>query len=535
MHPAFLRAVGTALLLVLSGCAFTAENNPITGGELTVENEREMTADVAAQIRAQLPIVNDPVLLAYVNGLGQRIVAITEPQPFIYRFTIIEDESLNAFTIGGGHVYMNSGVIASAGDTSELVGVLAHEVAHVRQRHIARRGEGQGVAMLATLAAVAAVALSGGDPALIALAQGVNVALQLKNTRAAEAEADHEAIGYMVKAGYDPDGLSRFFERLVAAYPNESQIPAYLYSHPAVKERIAATRVEMDRRGIPHGASYTPSITDAELGRGLSHGPERDDERLREMQARLAQVLEPVAGGSGLYARPTFDRSITDPLLDEARVESEADRLDAADLLLARAEEKEPNDPRVALARADLAEEQRDWATAKDHLTRAFELDPNVALVQYRLGLVHKRLDNRTRAVFYLEQAASSYRAGSASRKRAEFEIQRITFKVLDRAKLRDGEGIERTEFRSGDTVVWWGDVARRFMEHNPVFELRWTQPDGSVAKRENVRMNTLGNVSGQLDTTGAPAGTWAIEVMTGDTPVDWREFHIMSGDGSRN
>jgi hypothetical protein len=253
------------------------------------------------------------------------------------------------------------------------------------------------------------------------------------------------------------------------------------------------------------------------------------------MQARLAQVLETVAGGSGLYARPIFDRSLTDPLLEEARQEREAENLDAADLLLAEAQILEPNDPRVALARADVADERRDWAAAKDHLTRAFELDPHVALVQYRLGLEHKRLGNRTRAVFYLEEAASSYRPGSAGRKRAEFEIQRLTFKVVDVSKLRGGDGVERNTFRPGETVVWWGDVANRFMEHNPVFELRWTQPDGSVAKRENVRMNTLGHVSGSFDTRGAAPGTWAVEVMTGDTSVDWREFHILSADGSRN
>ena len=182
-------ALGACVCAVVSACAAAQEANPLASSELTIERERELTAGVARQIREQLPLLNDPVLLAYLNELGQQIVATTEPQPFICRFALIKDEALNAFTIGGGYVYLHSGVLAQAGDVSELMGVLAHEVAHVRQRHIAKRGEGQGAAMLATLAAVAVVALAGGDPALIAIAQGVNVALQLKNSRAAEAEA----------------------------------------------------------------------------------------------------------------------------------------------------------------------------------------------------------------------------------------------------------------------------------------------------------------------------------------------------------
>ena len=147
-----MRLLGIVLaLLAVAACTYVEQNNPLASEALSVEKERELTADVARQIRAQLPLVNDPVLLAYLNELGQEIVATTEPQPFLYRFTIIDDEALNAFTIGGGYVYIHSGVIAAAGDVAELQGVIAHEVAHVRERHIAKRGEDQGVSTLITL------------------------------------------------------------------------------------------------------------------------------------------------------------------------------------------------------------------------------------------------------------------------------------------------------------------------------------------------------------------------------------------------
>lgn len=501
-----------ALAALLMGCAFISENNPIAGGELTTDKEREVTADVARQIRELAPLVTDPVVLAYVNDLGQRIVATTEPQPFIYRFNVIEDDSLNAFTIGGGYVYLNTGVIQQAGNESELVGVISHEVGHVRKRHIAKRNEDKGIATLVTIAAMAAVALGGGDPSLLAMSQGVNVALQLQNSREAEAEADREAIAYMIRAGYDPNGVTRFFERLVAAYPDPIDIPPYLFTHPDVRERVIASRVEIERVDAPHGLK-------------------RNSLRLALIQSRLAQLLSPVAGGSGLQSRAEFDRSITDPLLAAAREEQEAGRDAGADVLLAQAEQREPNDPRVHLMRADLAEDRRDWEQARVHLQRAFVIDPEVPLVQYRLGLVETRLGNRSAAVFHLEGAAAGFRPGSPARERAEFEIERLTFEVFDESGLhREGDGTPHNRFARGETVVWEGDLSDRFVKHNPEFEVHWIRPDGQIARRVKVHMGTRGHVSSRLDTSEAEIGKWAVEVFAGDSPVSWETFQVVDG-----
>ncbi len=501
--------------LALLACSAVQEVNPLADKELTVERERELTADVARQIREQFPLVHDPILLAYLNELGQEIVATTEPQPFIYRFVLVDDDALNAFTIGGGHVYVHYGVLAQAGNVSELAGVLAHEIAHVRRRHIARRNEGQGVATLITMATLAAAVLAGGDPSVIMLGAGVNVALQLRNSRSAEAEADREAIAYMVRAGYDPDGLRRFFQRLLTAYPDTADVPAYLYTHPAVKERVAAVRVEMERTDAPRDLR-------------------RDDPRLARMQARLAQVLEPVAGGSGLYARPEFDRAKTDPLLEEARLERSLERDEAALALLVHAEEIEPNDPRVPLLRADWSEEREDWEQARLHLERAFELDPHATLVQYRLGSVYARLGQRTRAAFYLEQAAAGFRAGSPGRTRAELELQRLAAAVLDESGLHGrSAGPARDQFRSGDAVEWWGQLSRSFIALNPEVTVRWIGPGPRVAFQETIRMSPLGRLTSELPGESARPGRWVVEVSAGDTAVDHRAFQVVARDGS--
>ena len=301
--------------------------------------------------------------------------------------------------------------------------MLAHEIGHVEKRHIARQNEGQGLSTLVTLAGLAA-AIAAGKPEALVAAQGMNVSLQLKHSREFESEADREGIAIMAKTGYDPDGMRRFFQRILAQNPGAGAgIPAYLFTHPAVAERIAATKIEMDRIGAP---------------RNVKH----DDTKLVAIQERLAQLLSPdPSGGSGLHARASFDASKTDPLLAKAR-EARIDGNDGlADELLAQAQQAEPGDPRVALERADLDEQRGDLESARGQLERALALDPNVPLVQYQLGVLNARLGNKSRAAFYLEQAVANFRPKTAARRRAEFELARLEFKLLDESGLADGDG----------------------------------------------------------------------------------------------
>jgi predicted Zn-dependent protease len=505
-----MRAPGWLLLLLaLAACLprfRSLPQNPLTS-TLSVESEIEIGADIHRQIRASGALVTDPILLDYVNDLGQHLVAVTEPQPFVYRFNVIRDDQLNAFAVPGGYIYLHSAVVAQAGDVAELAGVLAHEVAHVRKRHIANAKQGEG---LRSLAALAAIALSGGDPAVAALATGINVSMELKYTRDNESEADREGIGYMVRAGYDPRGMVRFFERIQASAGtyHGSGLPPYLFTHPALPERIGAGRAEIRRVAPPPGLRT-------------------EDDRLRAMQARLAALAKPVAGGTGMLARPDFDRAHIDPLLEQAASALAAEDLERAALILADAQQVEPADPRVALARADLAERRGDLPEARLHLRRAFELDPTVPLVQYRLGVVHKKLGERSRAVFYLEQAATNFGEGSTGRKRAEFEIEQSAWPLFEASGVAADEGDEsRDRFAQGETVVWWGSIATRFLTRHPPIQVAWLDPSGAVALQESLRADPR-HVASRLDTAAVPAGRWTVRVRAGDSPIEERAFEL--------
>ncbi len=502
-----------------AGCSFRAlQDNPLKR-EVTVDDEQSATFQIHQQIRSQMPLITDPVLTFYINALGQEIVDSTEPQPFVYRFFVFDSDVLNAFTIGGGYVYISSGVLAQAGDVNELVGVLAHEVAHVRRRHVAKAQENQGLASIAALAATLAIAAAGGDPGIAIAAQGINVALQIKNTREAEVDADHHGLEYMLHSSYDPDGMSRFFQRILTEQKQPGQeIPAYLFTHPALKERIAAVRTTLKRTQVPARAR------------------ERTDPRLEQMQERLARIQNPVAGGSGLHARPEFDRSLTNPLLAEAKALSDAGDETTGIEKLTQAARLEPRDPRVYLERATLHEKAGELDAAREDLEQALALDSTVPLVQYRLGLIQKRLGHRKVAVFYLEQAAIGFKTGSSGRERADFQIRQLSFKVLDSSGLRGkSNGPLKVRFQPSGNVVWWGEISRHFMPLNPRVRVRWVGPKGKKAFEETVLMSPGGKVSSNFKLEAAPPGAWSVEVFVGDSQIDRQTFEVTDGRDASN
>jgi len=546
-----MKRAGVLFAVTLFGVAAPAlarAQNPFAA-DLSIEKEKEMTAQIHAQVRSQVKLVTDPVLVAYVQETGDQLVKTTEPQPFIFRFFLIDDPALNAFTIGGGYVYVTTGVLEQAGDANEFAGVLAHEIGHVEKRHIARRSEGQGVTTLATLASLAAV-IAGADPGLLVAAQGLNVSLQLKHSRAFEEEADREGIAIMTKSGYEPSGMTHFFQRILAENPNAGAgIPPYLFSHPAVKERIAATKVEIARTAAvkPPASAPAPSVSGDDTARdgmapsrGAAPGPspspvstsaEAANLRLAQMQARLAEVVGRDPSIKGLQARASFDAAKTDPLIAQAQA-ARVEGLDLrADQILAEAQTLEPGDPRVALARADLATERGDFPTAKVQLERALALDPNVPLVQYQLGTICARLGERSRAAFYLEQAVANFRPNTGARRRAEFELARLEFPMLEESGLAATDGTPAQKiFRRGEPVVWWGQVSDRFYPMNPEFRVRWRSPSGEPFYQESLRMGPGGQIASQLRTGEAPPGKWQVEITVEDSVIETLEFELSAG-----
>jgi len=203
----------------------------------SVKSEKEMGREFAQEASKKLKLVEDPEIVEYVTRIGSRLVDAAQPMSYKFRFHVVKSPTMNAFAVPGGHIYLYSGLLLKARHAGEIAGVMAHELAHVKHRHMAQMiGKGT----LVSLATLAAIILARGEPAAAAGAMGAGAALQLSFTREVEQEADRFGLFYMYQAGYDPHGLLDFFETMVREQRfSMSQVPPYLLTHPLSSERMA--------------------------------------------------------------------------------------------------------------------------------------------------------------------------------------------------------------------------------------------------------------------------------------------------------
>jgi predicted Zn-dependent protease len=238
-------AAALAGLAVLAGSGCTT---------LSVSDERQLGSQFEREVRRHYRFVNDPVIHDYVDGIGQRIVAAAGPQPFVYGFAVVDDPEINAFAGPAGQIYVHTGTILAARNVSELSGVIAHEVGHVVERHIAENyGKREAASWVQRGAVLGTAIVLGGNAAGAAnLLGGLGTAAVLNSFgREAEREADDFAVVVLPRAGYDPSGLPSFFETLVAG--GGANGPAFLSSHPAAQDRLVATRAAIARLELPPG------------------------------------------------------------------------------------------------------------------------------------------------------------------------------------------------------------------------------------------------------------------------------------------
>ena len=197
--------------------------------------------------RAQLPIIDDPVLNEYLDDLGQRLLSRASDVRFPFTFFLVKDDTINAAAFLGGKVKVHSGLFLNAATESELASVLAHEISHVTQRHIARYMEAQTRQTPVTIAGiVGSVALAILNPtvgiAALQTTMGLQVQSAINYTRDNEYEADRIGMKLLYDAGFEPMGMATFFQKLAANYRYATKPPEMLLTHPLPETRIAEAR-----------------------------------------------------------------------------------------------------------------------------------------------------------------------------------------------------------------------------------------------------------------------------------------------------
>ncbi|MFZ4535370.1 MAG: M48 family metalloprotease [Propionivibrio sp.] len=274
--------------------------------EFSPQIERRIGESIMNEIRLREPsYVDDPEINDYLNSLGRRLVESSANPTGDFHFFAIRDNTVNAFAMFGGFIGVNTGTLLTAQSESELAGVIAHEIAHVTQNHLARQIAKEKQNTIPSMIAMAVgilAARANSDIAMatIASAQAGVVQAQLAYTRDFEREADRLGYQSLDKAGFDVRGMGDFFERLQkAGRLYENNAPVYLRSHPLTLERISD--IQNRSQGSPYRqvvSSLDFNLVRAKL-RALMGTP-REAVSEFETQLREKKYSSPAAARYGL-------------------------------------------------------------------------------------------------------------------------------------------------------------------------------------------------------------------------------------------
>ena len=338
----------TALVLILASPslllppAALAQNLPNLGGsegeELSPQMERKLGEQVMHNIQRDSDYLNDPTVMEYLNNFGATLLAASPEARgdagYDFLFFAVRDPMLNAFALPGGFIGFHSALVIAAQSESELASVMAHEIGHVSQRHIARMIGSQrqdSLLPLAGLLIAALAARSSPDLAGAAMMGGAGIAAsrQLSFTRDAEREADRVGLQILGKAGFETTGMVNFFGRLQSASRNSNdKAPSYLRTHPLTTERIADIEARIRNQAYrQHADSLDFSLIKSRL-RILQDDTSqgwRDATAVFVEQSRQGSRAQMLAGRYGLAILALRQRDATraQTLLSEMQTEVE--------------------------------------------------------------------------------------------------------------------------------------------------------------------------------------------------------------------
>lgn len=400
----------------------------VASSELSTLAERRIGEQIMSEIRwRDAAYLDDSEVEEYLNALGRRLVAASDSPGQDFEFFAINDSTLNAFALPGGYIGVHTGLVLATQSESELASVIAHEIAHVTQRHIAQivgKQSQSAMLMLASLlvAVLAARSDSQLSEAAIAAGQAGAIQSQLGYSRAFERDADRSGLEILERAGFDVRGMPTFFERLQrATRVYENNAPVYMRSHPLTTERIADMEnraASMRYRQVVDSADY--GFARARLRANAGSAPEA----VKNMESLLAARPGDVAAEYGLArallragrsaeALARIDalrrKAAASPWLEALAAEVRLERKDAAGAVavLEAAASRFPRSRSLAYALADARIAGGQAELAASGLRRALDARSSdgrlwALLSRANAALGRRTAQHRAQAEFYL-------------------------------------------------------------------------------------------------------------------------------------
>lgn len=335
--------------------------------------ERKLGEDLMRQSRRSLSFMDDPEITDYIQSLGQKLVSHSDDPHQEFRFFVINNPTINAFALPGGFIGVHTGLILATQNEAELASVLAHEIAHITQRHIPRMiAESQRTTLPALAAVLAGILMASsghqGGEAAIALAGATVAQKEINYTRSFEEEADRIGMQTLARSGFDPRAMPAFFEQMQNLNRlNETDLPEFLRTHPVTTNRIADSRNRAEQykvHPLPDSMEYL--LVHAKI-RALAPGD--PDEIVRGFKDDLAQ---------GKYRNADAERYGYTVALLRAR------QLAAARTEVQKLIERQPNTPAYRILQAEIEMAAANYKQALAIYAAAYAKTPsNAALLRY--------------------------------------------------------------------------------------------------------------------------------------------------------
>jgi predicted Zn-dependent protease len=422
-----------------------------------IKEEKELGDKFNVLIRSKLPMVEDSEVVDYAREIVERLARQMPPQAFRFNVAVVQDNAINAFAAPAGYVFVFTGLILNMEHESEVAGVLGHELAHVTQRHIAKRVEqGSIVSIAAILGAIAGFALgaaTGQRDAGAAVMVGTQAAAQqtmLNYSRDDEREADEVGMNYLTAAGYPPRGLPQAFDIMqrMKIFKGYGSIPAYLSTHPDISERIGYLTERVSR-----------------MPKDVVSRPERDERFLRVQTIIRARYVDPgtVIGyygkkgaamtrldrlGLAMALGRTNDNAKARQAFEDALKEGGNDSLwlreagkfylklrefDRASQLLRTAVTANPRDMVAAAAYAQILAQERHYIESLSLMRKVTTYSPESPEVRQQLGRIYGEAGDLFHA--YLNLAYSAVYSNEPKQSRMQMEKTRNLAKSEEERK----------------------------------------------------------------------------------------------------
>ena len=412
------RALHFWAVVLLVVCHATVPLRMPPAHALSQDEEIRISRQFRREARRQLKFIEDPEVELYVDRIGRRVLEAVGNIRYPYRFFVIEDSSLNAFAVPGGSIFLHSGLLQRVQSTDELASVIAHEIVHVNARHFHVLASSTDVSMLVGMLGVFLAPVLG--PAALA-GPALAMTRQLEFSRQMEEQADNLGVGYLARAGYDPQAAVTFMRRMYHdRLLNPVGRPAYLLTHPLTDKRIANLSASIRAQGLS-----APRFRDADdiervkLLIELRDEPDTVVERLRKQHESRPAAAMPAyslglayaATGRWVQARDMLERAarlnLAVPSLhrDLGRVYLHTEEISKAHAALDRMLERQPEDPISHLYRGRLFGKESRFREAARAYLKARQFAPFWPEAARRLGYAYRMLNQPGKAHYYLAQS----------------------------------------------------------------------------------------------------------------------------------